>query len=304
MNSVLEIIKRINITSPVLVREDMKKHTTFKTGGEAEVFIKAHNIDDIKKVTNICKEKSIPLFILGGGANILVSDKGIPGVTLFLGELADYTISNSEIVAQAGISVNTMCEAALDHKLSGLEYIYGMPGSLGGALWMNARCYGEEISDSFLWGEYINSSGEIIRIEKDPQDWDYKKSPFQIKDIVILRAAFKLKESEPDSIKEKMMANFKDRRDKGHFKYPCAGSVFKNNRDFGAPSGKIIEDCGIKGLTKGGAQISEFHGNIIVNRDNATSSDINYLIETCIDKVKEKFGFQLEPEVLKVGNWE
>lgn len=304
VNRLLEILNKININSPVSINENMSKHTTFKCGGNAELFVKAQNIDDVQKIKEASIKYGFPLFILGGGANILVSDKGIQGITLSMGDLTSIEQENGVITIESGISVNSLCEFAYDSSLSGLEFIYGMPGSVGGAVWMNARCYGSEISDIFLWAEYLDENGKIKKIYKNKEDWDYKISPFQKNGIIITKVALQLNVGIQDQIKSEMNKNRADRRNKGHFSYPCAGSVFKNNRAFGAPSGKIIEDAGLKGLKKGDAQISDFHANIIVNLGNAKASDINYLINKIIRTVYNKQGLTLEPEVLKIGNWE
>ncbi len=304
MNRIFEILNKININGSVLRDEDMSRHTTFKCGGSADIFIKVRGIEDVIAIKKASLKYNFPLFILGGGANILVSDSGIPGVTLAMEYLNNVEINNDTVICESGISVNNLAAIALENSLSGLEFINGMPGSIGGAVWMNARCYGDEISNHFLWADYITPDGKTHRIKKNDKEWEYKISPFQKKGIIITKVALKLKNDNPDKIEEIMSKNSEDRRLKGHFSYPCAGSVFKNNREFGAPSGKLIEDAGLKGLIKGGAQISTFHGNIIVNLGTATSSDINYLIDKTIKVVKEKTGFILEPEVLKVGNWE
>lgn len=304
MNRILEIINKININLTVKQDEDMSRHTTFKCGGKAEFFIFINNIDDLIKIKKASMKHCFPLFILGGGANLLVSDSGIPGVTLALENLNNIMLEKDVIIAEAGLSVNQLSEFALKNSLSGFEFIYGMPGSIGGAVWMNARCYGDEISNHFLWADIITPTGEIRRVYKDSSDWEYKISPFQQKGIIITKVAFQLSVGESSNINRLMLKNSEDRRVKGHFNFPCAGSVFKNNRDFGEPSGKIIEDLGLKGLIKGGAQISDFHANIIVNLGDAKSSDINYLINKIISEVKTERGFILEPEVLKVGNWE
>lgn len=304
VNRLLEIINKINITGSVEEQVNMSAYTTFKCGGPAEIFVETSDIEDVKQLKNASLEHGFPLFILGGGANILVSDRGIPGVTLSLNKLNNIEFEDDKVIVEAGVSVNTISESAEELSLSGLEFIYGMPGSIGGAVWMNARCYGDEISSHFLWADILTPEGEELRIYKDPMEWDYKISPFQKKGTIITRVCLQLKHGERELIKKEMIKNRKDRRDKGHFSYPCAGSVFKNNRDFGAPSGKIIEDAGLKGLRKGDAQISDFHANIIINLGNALSSDIDYLIKKTIQTVYKQRGFRLEPEVLKVGNWE
>jgi UDP-N-acetylmuramate dehydrogenase len=304
VNRLLEILNKININGSVTINEKMAKHTTFRCGGAAELFVRVQDIEDVKKLKAASITEGFPLFILGGGANILVSDRGIQGVTLSMNGLSNIEKVDDTLEVEAGISVNKLCEYALKNSLSGLEFIYGMPGSAGGAVWMNARCYGDEISNHFLWAEYLDSDGSIKKIYKNDDEWDYKISPFQKKGIIITKVGLKLNRGNYDNIKEEMNKNRGDRRDKGHFNYPCAGSVFKNNRTFGAPSGKIIEDAGLKGEIRGGAQISTFHANIIVNLGTATASDINFLINKVIDVVYKTQGFTLETEVLKVGNWE
>ena len=281
----------------------MTKHTTFKCGGSADFFIEIETIDDLIKLKKASLKYNFPLFILGGGANLLVSDRGIRGITISLKNLDAVELHDKTIIVEAGISVNRVAEFALSKSLSGLEFIYGMPGSIGGATWMNARCYDKSISDIFLWADIITSAGKIVRINKTDSDWAYKISPFQKDGIVITKVAFILESELPSVIQKKMKLNREDRRIKGHFRYPCAGSVFKNNRSFGAPSGKIIEDAGLKGLVKGKAKIADFHGNIIVNLGGATSSDINYLIQKIITTVKNQTGNKLELEILKIGDW-
>lgn len=304
VNRLFEILNKINITPNVRENVSMADYTTFKCGGMAEVFIEPNNSSEILAIQKFAKDENIPLFILGGGANLLVSDKGIPGITLYLGKMDKINMVDNVIEVESGLCVNSVAEFAERNSLSGLEFIYGMPGSIGGAVWMNARCYNDEISNHFLWAEYITKDGEIKIKNKNPQEWDYKISPFQEKDIIITKVALELNKGNRVNIQNEMNKNINDRQEKGHFNYPCAGSVFKNNRLFGVPSGKLIEDAGLKGVKKGNAQISTFHGNIIVNLGGALSSDINYLIDLTINTVREKTGFELEPEVIKVGNWE
>lgn len=304
VNRLLEILNKININGTVTTNENMAKHTTFKCGGDAELFVSVKDIEDVKLIKQASLTNKFPLFILGGGANLLVSDQGIPGVTLSMSEMVSTTVIGNIIEVEAGASVNNLCDVALNNSLKGLEFIYGMPGSIGGAVWMNARCYGDEISNHFLWADYLDEDGTLKRLYKQKNDWDYKLSPFQKKGIIITKVALQLEPGDSSDIKSIMKKNQSDRRDKGHFSFPCAGSVFKNNRQWGEPSGKIIEDAGLKGEIRGGAQISTFHANIIVNLGNATSTDINYLINRVIDEVYKTRGFTLEPEVLKVGNWE
>lgn len=303
VSNLSEKIKKINIDGTIDFNVELKKFSTFETGGPADIFIRVKNADDIIKIRDFSLRENTPLFILGGGANLLISDKGIRGITLYTGDMNNSYSKGSELIAQSGITVNKLSEATLNAGLSGMEFIYGMPGTAGGALWMNARCYGSEISQIFKWAEIINEQNKLERIHYNKKDWAYKKSPFQSRDIFIYRSCFRLKEGLPEIIKAEMDKNYKDRRDKGHFNAPCAGSIFKNNRDFGNPSGVIIDELGLRGTSVGNAAVSDFHANIIINKGNARSSDILSLINLIQKKVKENTGFKLEPEVIPVGDW-
>jgi len=298
-----EKIKKINIAGTIDFNVELKEFSTFKTGGPAEIFIKPLNEQDIILVKDFSLANGVPLFVLGGGANLLISDKGIKGITLYTGELNNCRIEGTDLIADSGISVNKLAETALEAGLSGLEFIYGMPGSAGGALWMNARCYGGEISHVFKWAEIINEENKIEHIEYCDKDWAYKISPFQNKNTFIFKSCFALTKGNKEAIKFQMDKNYRDRKDKGHFNAPCAGSVFKNNRAFGKPSGQIIDEAGLRGITIGEAAVSDFHANIIINKGNAKASDILELINLVHDKVKEKTGLDLEPEVIPVGDW-
>jgi len=303
VNKLSEKIKKINIEGSIRFDVQLKEYTTFKTGGPADIFVEAATAEDIIACRNFSEKNDIPLFILGGGANILVSDKGIRGITLYTGKMDSYSVEGKELTALAGISVNKLAEAAAEYRLSGLEFIYGMPGTAGGALWMNARCYGSEISEVFKWADIINEKNEVERIEYKKEDWSYKSSPFQKGDTFIIRCCFSLIPGENNKITAQMDANYKDRRKKGHFNAPCAGSVFKNNRAFGKPSGQIIDETGLRGYKIGKAAVSDFHANIIINEGGARSSDILELITFVKRTVKEKTGFEMEPEVIPVGDW-
>jgi len=300
--------------------EPLKEHTTFKVGGPADCWIQGgqENFPSFCALLLKCavKEK-VPVFILGAGANIAVSDRGIRGIVLDMcaWKLPQNFAKNSsnneeELVLRSGTLIDEACEAALSAGLSGLEFLAGMPGTIGGVVWMNARCYGAEISDVLSWTEIItNNESEVNNfifkkvITNDVNGFGYKQSPFQKMNCLILSAAFNLKKGDKTEIAYKMEKNRQDRKKKGHYLFPCAGSVFKNNHDFGKPSGVIIDELGLKGLKRGGAQIALFHGNIIINTGDAKAEDIRYLTDEVALKVKEKTGFSLEPEILFVGDW-
>jgi len=290
--------------------EPMSEHTTFKVGGPADIYLRPQGDGFPHFCTSLlsrAKKAAMPVFILGGGANIVVCDSGIRGITLDTGAwkggtVADVTdATEQEFVFKSGTSMDEAAEYAAACGFSGLEFLAGMPGTTGGAVWMNARCYGSEIADVLEWTEVIDfddDKPEIKRIAANKADFEYKRSPFQGKKQLILSACFKLKAGNKDDIKTEMEKNRKDRKEKGHYLFPCAGSAFKNNRDFGKPTGVIIDELGLKGFQIGGAQIAPFHGNFVINTGGATASDIRSLMDEVTAKVKAATGFVLEPEIL------
>jgi UDP-N-acetylmuramate dehydrogenase len=293
--------------------EPMADHTSFKVGGPADLWI--HPEGDIfpeyaALLLEEARREGIPVFILGGGANIVVSDRGIRGIVLdtggFKGEHgpelsppADHCLSFA-----AGISADEASEAAAVRGLSGLEFLAGMPGSIGGALWMNARCYDCSVSDVLVAAEYLDGDTggrEVLTVKQE--EFGYKKSPFQGKNRLILGASFALEPRPEGEIRTEMEEHRRDREEKGHYRFPSAGSAFKNNRLFGAPTGKIIDQLGLRGMEVGDAQVAPWHGNIIINRGKARAEDIRLLVEQVKARVKDALGFELEPEILFTGDW-
>jgi UDP-N-acetylmuramate dehydrogenase len=203
----------------------------------------------------------------------------------------------------AGTSVDGLAFRLADRGLSGLEFLAGMPGSVGGAVWMNARCYEKSVSDALLETEILNETFEREKIPYRAEDFSYKKSPFQEREVLILSARFAVQFRESKDIHKEMEARRQDRKDKGHYRLPSAGSAFKNNRDFMEPTGRIIDQMGLRGLSIGGAQVAPWHGNFIVNNGNATAGDIRILMNEVAKRVKEERGFDLESEIIFVGEW-
>ena len=216
-------------------------------------------------------------------------------------------IENDLVIAEAGATMKELVDFCIENGLSGFEEFAGLPGTVGGALYMNARCFEKSVSDNLYethWleeidGEYKNKN---INFEEDVKNWDYKKSPFQKSGKIIKSGTFRIKPVENEyfknAVRSKSAGYIKGREERGHFKFPSAGSVFKNNHEFGMPSGKIIDETGLRGYRIGGAQIAEFHGNFIVNTGNASADDVKGLVKTAQKAVKEKFGFDLEPEII------
>jgi UDP-N-acetylmuramate dehydrogenase len=292
----------------VFYNEPMAKHCTFKTGGPADCLIRPFGDgfpDFVSALLGGARAEGVRVFILGGGANILVADEGIRGIVLDTGGWAgEEDGREGELRLRAGTSMDDAAAIAEGKALGGLEFLAGMPGSIGGAVWMNARCYGHEIADVLTETEIIDfslSPPEILRLPADKNEFGYKRSPFQGRDAFILSAAFRLPPGDPGQIRERMGANRRDREEKGHYRFPSAGSVFKNNPEFGKPAGKIIDELGLRGLQKGGAQVAPWHGNFIINTGGATAKDIRALTEEVAARVKNATGFTLEPEILFIN---
>jgi len=288
--------------------EPMANHCSFKVGGPADCLLRPSGEGFPAFAAALlarARAEGIPLFILGGGANIVLADSGLRGIVLDMGGWIGKTrLGENRLRFRSGTSLDEAVEVAASARLSGLEFLAGMPGSIGGAVWMNARCYGREISDLLVETEVIDFSRyvpEIFRLPANPKEFGYKRSPFQSRRMLILSASFKLKPGEAGSIRAEMDGFRRDREDKGHYRFPSAGSVFKNNPAFGKPTGKIIDELGLCGLRIGGAQVAPWHGNMIVNTGDATAADIHALTEELAARVRSATGFNLEPEILFVN---
>jgi UDP-N-acetylmuramate dehydrogenase len=290
--------------------EPMSGHTAFKIGGPADCWVRPQGEGFPRFSTalvRLARDADIPVFILGGGANIVVSDRGIRGIILDTGAWKGCEVTEDGMSFRSGMSIDEASETAAAQGFSGIEFLAGMPGRVGGAAWMNARCYGREIADVLVWADIIDFNTDSNDLEKkriaSKAGFGYKRSPFQSWDCLILEAGFRLIQGDKNAIFDEMEKNRQDRRDKGHYRFPCAGSVFKNNPGFGKPAGQIIDELGLRGLVKGGAQVSPFHGNIIINTGGASAADVMFLMDEVSAKVKARTGFVLEPEVLFAGEW-
>ena len=292
--------KIMKIASSVKFDEPMKLHTTFKIGGPADVFVEAQNTDEIIALIEYCKQNSIPYMIIGNGSNMLVGDKGIRGVVIQVGKaMNNITIDKETVTAQAGVLMSTLANAILKAELSGFETLSGIPGTLGGGIYMNAGAYGGELKDVIDTVTYIDESGEIITKPNEELDLSYRHSMFETGEYVILSAVLKLKKGSYEEIKAAMQDYNKRRSDKQPISMPSAGSTFK--RPEGYFAGKLIQDSGLVGYSVGGAQVSEKHAGFVVNKGGATAADVLALIKHIQDTVEEKFGVCLEPEVRLIG---
>lgn len=281
--------------------EPLKNHTSFKIGGPAEEFSEVTSIEEICTLIKYAKEKGIPYMIMGNGSNLLVSDKGVKGLVIKISKGFDTVeILGEKIVAKAGILLSKLANIAAENGLSGLEEVSGIPGTLGGGIYMNAGAYGGELKDVIERVTYL-SDGEIKVAEKDDLDFGYRHSRFSGTEDIILSAELSLKKADISEIREKM-ADFKERRcSKQPLSMPSAGSTFK--RPEGYFAGKLIEDAGLKGFSIGGAQVSEKHSGFVVNTGDATAEDVLNLIKHIQNTVYDKFGVKLETEVKVVGEF-
>jgi UDP-N-acetylmuramate dehydrogenase len=306
---VKKIISECPFAGDMKFDEPMSAHTSFKTGGNADLWVRpAKQIFSSWSAVMLkaAKAEAIPVFILGGGANLLVSDRGIRGIVLDTGDWDDAENPRPcgfSVKVLSGTSVDSLTQKLAGQGLSGLEFLAGIPGSVGGAVWMNARCYEKSVSDVLAETEILDENFQTVIVPFCEKDFSYKKSPFQNRDILILSAVFRVTPRDTSDIQNEMAQYKQDREEKGHYRYPSAGSVFKSNHAFGVPSGKIIADLGLRGLSRGAAQVAPWHGNFIINTGGASSSDIRSLVDEVTRRVKEETGFDMEPEIIFVGEW-
>ncbi len=276
--------------------EALSRHTTFRVGGCADLFAEAFNAEQAAALWREAKNQAIPLRVLGKGSNLLVSDSGVSGLVLHLAPSEKSIVRENNVVrAWAGEALCALCSYALGEGLSGLEFAYGIPGSVGGAVYMNAGAYGGEIKDRLLWVRYLDESGEEHVSSAEELDLSYRHSFFTGKQCLILEAAFTLEEGDRETIKAKMDDVMERRRSKQPLEYPNAGSTFK--RPEGAFASALIDGCGLKGHRVGGACVSQKHAGFLINDQKGSCCDILELIRQVQEIVREQTGFTLEREV-------
>ena len=286
--------------SPQLVaNEPMSRHTTFKIGGEADMYVSVESVEELCALIRLAKEKDVYYTVIGNGSNLLVSDSGIRGLVIEIGQgLAEYEVKGNTVYAQAGILLKKLASVAASESLSGLEEVSGVPGSLGGGIFMNAGAYGGELKDIILKTTYLDADGEV-KTCTDHQ-FGYRKSIYsQCTERIILSATFELQSGDKAAIEARMAELAQARRSKQPVEMPSAGSVFK--RPEGYFAGKLVQDCGLRGFSIGGAQVSEKHCGFIVNKGGATAKDVLELIEHIQNEVHNKFSVKLETEVKYIG---
>ena len=275
--------------------EPMRAHTTFKIGGEADIFIIPASPAALIYAVKKCNELEIPYFILGNGSNLLVSDGGIEGAVISLSGINGISSDGEKITCGAGAMLSSVCLKALSLSLTGLEFAYGIPGTAGGALYMNAGAYGGQMADVIESAECLTALGEIKTLKKEDMRLGYRSSVFKNGGLIIISLTLALKKGDKTEIKTEMDDLLNRRKQKQPLEYPSAGSTFKR------PEGALIEKNGLKGLTVGGAQVSEKHAGFVINRGGATAADVKALIGKIQKKVFENDGVMLEPEVIFKG---
>ncbi len=284
----------------VYYSEPMKNHTTFKIGGPADIFILAKSVSCLKEVILLCKDYGIPYQIIGAGSNLLVSDKGIRGVVIKY--VSKSVEANDDIIsADSGISLSALAKFAAGNSLSGLEFAGGIPGLLGGAVYMNAGAYGGEMKDIILESQYLDSDGEIKTILKEEHNFGYRHSIYTETDKFIVSAKLRLLHGEKETILQTMNELLKRRNDKQPLNFPSAGSVFKRPQGYFA--GKLIEDSSLKGYSIGGAAVSEKHAGFIINKGDATAADVLALINHIQETVLKNFNVELVCEIKMIGEF-
>ena len=286
----------------VFTEEAMSQHTTFKIGGPADYFLMPDKGEDVGRVIKICKEKEIPYFILGNGSNLLVGDGGYRGAVIQIyRNMSSVTVEGNEITAQAGALLSAVAAAAKNASLTGFEFAGGIPGTIGGAGVMNAGAYGGEMKDVLTEVTVMNAEGDIFTLPTEELELGYRTSIIKTAGYIVLEAKIRLKEGDPEVIRETMKDLTIRRTTKQPLEYPSAGSTFK--RPEGYFAGKLIMDSGLAGYQVGGAQVSEKHCGFVINAGDATARDVRTLMDNVRDIVYKKYGVTLEPEVKFLGEF-
>ena len=283
----------------IKIDEKLSEYVNFKVGGPADILLIPNSKEQVIKSIKICKENNIPFYLIGNGSNILVRDGGFRGVVLSLKNVKNIYVDGEKIEAECGVMLKEVSDKAIENSLTGFEFACGIPGTIGGAVFMNAGAYDGEISKVIESAEVIDENCNIIRLSREELDFGYRSSLVMKKGYTVLSDVFKLEKGQVKTIKELIEDLTNKRESKQPLEYPSAGSTFK--RPTGYFAGKLIQDAGLKGYSIGGAAVSEKHSGFVINKGNATAKDITDLIKHIQDEVKKQFGVDLHPEVRIIG---
>ncbi|WP_292139656.1 UDP-N-acetylmuramate dehydrogenase [Butyrivibrio sp.] len=301
-SSLIEAMRQIVSADNLLINEPMSRHTTFRTGGPACLFLRPENQEQLKKVMDLVRRLGIEYFVLGNGSNLLVSDEGYDGVIISLSNFNKVELKGSnQIYVEAGAMNSAVASFTRDNSLTGYEFAAGIPGTIGGAMIMNAGAYGGEMAQVVTEVTVLSPEGEIMVLDNNTMEFGYRTSAIKNKGFIVLSVLLTLKRGKEEEITAQMKELAEKRRDKQPLEYPSAGSTFK--RPEGYFAGKLIEDAGLRGFSVGDAQVSEKHCGFVVNKGSATSTDIYNLIKEVQKIVYEKANVKLEPEVIILGKF-
>lgn len=294
---ILSNLKKILSEEKIKQNEPMKNHTSFKIGGPADFFINVDNVEELQEILKLSKDKNIPFFIIGNGSNLLVSDNGVRGLVLKL-NFQDIKFENNICIVDSGVKLMYLGQILAKNNLSGFEELSGIPGTIGGATFMNAGAYGKEIKDVLKEVLVMDYEGNIFTLKNKDCDFSYRHSIFEDKDYIILQVKLILENGNEKEIKEKMNEYLKSRKEKQPIEFSSAGSTFKRGEDF--ITAKLIDEAGLKGYRIGGAEISTKHAGFIINVGNATCKDVLDLADYTKRKVFEKFNKRIQLEIKQI----
>ena len=298
----IEKLQKMLGEAKVLVKEPMASHTTFRIGGPADYFVMPETIEELANVLKLCREENIPYFILGNGSNLLVGDQGFRGVVIQLYKNFDgLCIEGTKVTAKSGAMLIRVAKESAKAGLTGLEFASGIPGTIGGAMVMNAGAYGGEMKDVVTSVTVLTKNGDIKTLSGEEMNFRYRGSVIEDEGYIVLEAEMELKEGNLEEIQERMAELTVQRKTKQPIEYPSAGSTFK--RPEGYFAGKLVQDAGLRGFQVGGAQVSEKHCGFVINAGGATAADVMQLMKEVSEKVQKEFGVTLEPEVKRIGEF-
>lgn len=286
----------------ILFNEPMCRHTTFRVGGDAQCFVRIGDREQLRNIIPYLQQVEVPFFILGNGSNLLVGDKGYQGVVIQIGNrMNQITVDGERITAQAGALLSQVAKAALEKELTGFEFASGIPGTIGGGVVMNAGAYGGEMKQVVERVTVMDRQGEVLELSGDEMEFGYRTSVIKNRPFIVLEICLKLQQGKGEEIRAKMDELARKRKEKQPLEFASAGSTFK--RPEGYFAGKLIMDAGLRGYSIGGACVSEKHCGFVVNTGRATAADVAEVISEVKDRVKERFGVTLEPEVVFLGDF-
>lgn len=294
-----DLFKDIYLADEIEINSEMKNHINFKVGGPADILLKPKRAEQVVQSLEICKKNNIPYYVIGNGSNLLVKDGGIRGIVIKLTDMNNIEVNGCFIKADCGVMLSDLSTKAFENSLTGCEFACGIPGSVGGAVFMNAGAYDGEIKDIIKEATVIDNEGNLVVMSKDELDLGYRSSKVMRENYVVVGAVFEFQKGNKDDIKEKVDELTRKREEKQPLEYPSAGSTFK--RPEGYFAGKLIQDSGLKGYTLGGAAVSDKHSGFVINKENATAKDILDLIAYIQKEVKRQFGVELKTEVRIIG---